>query len=66
MFRRKLLSPEPVCCDYCVITNNNNFYCLSPQANNTDRETAAFRRSLWQLLRMEGCRVVSAAILLRP
>jgi hypothetical protein len=31
-----------------------NLHCFSPQANYTDRATAACRRSLCQLLRMEG------------
>ena len=33
---------------------------LSPQANYTDRAAAAGRRSYCQLLRIEGCHVVSA------
>ena len=33
---------------------------LSPRANYTDRAAAAGRRSLCQLLRIEGCQVVSA------
>jgi hypothetical protein len=32
---------------------------LSPRANYTDRATAACRRSDCQLLRIEGCHVVS-------
>jgi hypothetical protein len=37
-----------------------NFVAFSPRANYTDRSTAACRRSECQLLRIEGCRVVSA------
>jgi len=33
---------------------------LSPHANYTDRAAAAGRRSQCQLLRIEGCHVVSA------
>ena len=33
---------------------------LSPHANYTDRAAAAGRRSKCQLLRLEGCHVVSA------
>ena len=33
---------------------------LSPRANYTDRAAAAGRRSWCQLLRVEGCHVVSA------
>jgi hypothetical protein len=33
---------------------------LSPQANYTDRAAAAGRRRKCQLLRVEGCHVVSA------
>jgi hypothetical protein len=33
---------------------------LSPRANYTDRAAAAGRRSYCQLLRVEGCHVVSA------
>jgi hypothetical protein len=32
---------------------------LSPRANYTDRATAAYRRSNCQILRIEGCHVVS-------
>jgi hypothetical protein len=39
---------------------------LSARANYTDRATAACRRSYCQLLRIEGCRMVSAADPLRP
>ena len=35
---------------------------LSPRANYTDRAAAAGRRSKCQLLRVEGCHVVSATI----
>ena len=35
---------------------------LSPRANYTDRTAAAGRRSKCQLLRVEGCHVVSATI----
>jgi hypothetical protein len=37
----------------------NKLHGLSPRANYTDRATAACRRSDWQLLRTEGCHVVS-------
>ena len=38
----------------------NKLRGLSPQANYTDRAAAAGRRSKCQLLRIEGCHVVSA------
>ena len=46
-----------------VASYNNNkkkLRGLSPRANYTDRAAAAGRRSLCQLLRVEGCHVVSA------
>jgi hypothetical protein len=39
--------------------NKTKLHGLSPLANYTDRETAACRRSDCQLLRIEGCHVVS-------
>jgi hypothetical protein len=39
----------------------NKLLDLSPRANYTDRTTAACQRSYCQLLRIEGCCVVSAA-----
>jgi hypothetical protein len=44
----------------------NKLRGLNPRANSTDRETSACRRSYCQLLRIEGCRVVSAVDPLRP
>jgi hypothetical protein len=41
------------------INNKKKLQCLSPRANCPDRTTAACRRSDCQLLRIEGCHVVS-------
>jgi hypothetical protein len=43
------------------ISRKNKLRGLSPRANYTDRATAACRQSQCQLLRIEGCHVVSAA-----
>jgi hypothetical protein len=39
---------------------------LSPRANYTDRATAVCQQSYCQLLRIEGCRVVSAVDPVQP
>jgi hypothetical protein len=44
-----------------IISTQNKLRGLSPRANYIDRATAACQRSYCQLLRIEGCRIVSAA-----
>jgi hypothetical protein len=45
--------------EHLLITNELRGF--SPRANYTDRANTACRRSWCQLLRIEGCRMVSAA-----
>jgi hypothetical protein len=45
--------------DLSKTNKQTKLHGLSPQANYTDRATAACRRSDCQLLRIEGCHVVS-------
>jgi hypothetical protein len=42
-----------------IMHYKNKLRGLNPRANYTDRATAACRRSSYQLLRIEACRVVS-------
>jgi hypothetical protein len=43
-----------------IITQRTNSIAFSPQAIYTEWAAAASRRSQWQILWAEGCRVVSA------
>jgi hypothetical protein len=45
--------------DFFAIKNKTKLHGLSPRANYTDRATAAFRRSDFQLFADSGCHVVS-------
>jgi hypothetical protein len=52
-----------VSCPECHLNiKTNKARGLSPRANYTDRATAAYQRSKCRRLRIEGCRVVSAAV----
>jgi hypothetical protein len=56
-----LVGPSPR-----ILVLTHSLRDFSPRANYTDRATATCRRSWCQLLRIEGCRMVSAADPLRP
>jgi hypothetical protein len=47
--------------EFRTLNKQTNSVAFSPQANYTDRATAACRRSYCQLFAYRGCRVVSAA-----
>jgi hypothetical protein len=49
-----------------VVKTKKKLRDLNPRANYTDRATATCRRSYFQLLRIEGFHIVSAAHHLRP
>jgi hypothetical protein len=52
--------------EWFSLPHKKNSVTISPQGNYTDWATATCRRNFWrQLLWIEGCRVVSAAHLLR-